>query len=258
MKSNDNTVTIADGYAELLIFEKGMQQHLNLIDLIADFLYTGDYYYYFVDSPRQTLSNQHKNILQMHGMKKMPESLQEIIDIIHPDDIEFVIRAEEAAHRYIVSIGIEYIRSLKCCYCFRMQISDGTYRLFYHQSICVAVDSKFRIVKSLNIHTNIEHVTQVNNRVVTIMGINGNTEFRQISIVDTKKNSASTLNLTVREKEIIRYISKGLSSDKIADILGITSNTCRTHRKNIFRKIGCHSVASLIKKATDLGFLSQT
>ena len=57
--------------------------------------------------------------------------------------------------------------------------------------------------------------------------------------------------------DIIRYISKGLSSDKIADILGITTNTCRIHRKNIFRKIGCHSVASLIKTATDLGFLSQ-
>ena len=102
-----------------------------------------------------------------------------------------------------------------------MQIENGTYRLFYHQSIRFAVDSKFRVVKSLNIHTYIEHITKLNNHVVTIMGINGNTEFHQISLFDTKKHSASELNVTVREKEIIRYISKGLSSDKIADILGI-------------------------------------
>lgn len=248
-------MTTTDRDAKLLISERGMEMNLYLVDLISDFLFTGDYYYYFVDRSGQTLYNQHKNLLKVHGLYKMPEALQDIIDIIHPDDIGFVIRAEEAAHRHIVSIGIEHLQSLKCCYCFRMQIADGTYRLFYHQSICVAVDSKFRIVKSLNIHADIAHITKVNNYVVTIMGINGNTEFHQISLVDSRKRSVKELNITAREKEIIRYIAKGHSSEKIADILGITTNTCRTHRKNLFRKIGCHSVASLIKKTTDLGLL---
>ncbi|WP_409050297.1 LuxR C-terminal-related transcriptional regulator [Sphingobacterium sp. 2149] len=57
-----------------------------------------------------------------------------------------------------------------------------------------------------------------------------------------------------REEQHQRY-STTTKREKIAETLGITTNTCRTHRKNLFRKIGCHSVASLIKKSTELGLL---
>jgi DNA-binding CsgD family transcriptional regulator len=87
------------------------------------------------------------------------------------------------------------------------------------------------------------------------MGIRGNNEFHQILINDSKMLSSPVMKITIRECEILRYIAKGFSSEKIAENLGITTNTCRTHRKNLFRKIGCHSVASLIKKATELGLL---
>ncbi|MFD1772093.1 helix-turn-helix transcriptional regulator [Sphingobacterium suaedae] len=256
MKGNENQlVTSWDNYPEIFSPEKGMEHKLSLVDLLADFLFTGSYYYYTIDILGQALSNQHRNILQVHGLTEMPQTLNEVIDLVHPDDMDFVIRAEEAAHRYILSIGIQHIQSLKCCYCFRMRVGDGTYRLFHHQSISIVVDSKFRIVKSLNIHTDIEHLTRVNNRIVTIMGIRGNDAFHQMTINDNRMNPLPDLNLTLREREILRYISKGFSSEKTAEILGITTNTCRTHRKNLFRKIGCHSVAGLIHKATALGLL---
>jgi len=256
MKSKENQLVSSwNRYPKIFSPEQELGNHLNLIDLIADFLFTGDYYYYIIEIIGQALSSQHPNILKTHGLESIPQSLQEIVDLVHPDDIGFVILAEEAASRYILRIGIQHIQSLKCGYCFRMRIADGTYRLFHHQSISIVVDSNFRIVKSLNIHTDIEHITSINNHIVTVMGINGNTEFHQIALDDNRKLKGSELNLTIREREIVRHIAKGHSSEKIARILGITTNTCRTHRKNLFRKMGCHSVASLIKKATDLGLL---
>lgn len=256
MKNNENhLVTVWDNYPEIFSPEKVMERQLSLVDLLADFLFTGTYYYYIIDIIGQTLSSQHANILKTHGLTDMPETLQEIIDLVHPDDMDFVIRAEEVAHRYILSIGIQHIQSLKCCYCFRMRVSDGTYRLFHHQSISIVVDSSFRIVRNLNIHTDIEHITTVNNHIVTVMGIRGNNEFHQIVISDNKMLTTPDFKLTIREREILRYIAKRYPSEKIAETLGVTTNTCRTHRKNLFRKVGCHSVASLIKKATDLGLL---
>ncbi|MFN7675902.1 response regulator transcription factor, partial [Flavobacterium sp.] len=42
--------------------------------------------------------------------------------------------------------------------------------------------------------------------------------------------------LSTREKEILRLVADGKSSQEIADILCIGKNTVDTHRKNIIKK----------------------
>ncbi|WP_320006370.1 PAS domain S-box protein [Maridesulfovibrio sp.] len=46
------------------------------------------------------------------------------------------------------------------------------------------------------------------------------------------------LKLTPREIEICRYIESGKSTERIGELLSITADTVRTHRKNIRRKLG--------------------
>lgn len=46
------------------------------------------------------------------------------------------------------------------------------------------------------------------------------------------------LKLSPREVEICRYIEAGKSTEHIAELLSITADTVRTHRKNIRRKLG--------------------
>ncbi len=46
------------------------------------------------------------------------------------------------------------------------------------------------------------------------------------------------LKLTPREVEICRYIESDKSTETIAELLSITADTVRTHRKNIRRKLG--------------------
>ncbi|SDD16967.1 helix-turn-helix transcriptional regulator [Niabella drilacis] len=52
--------------------------------------------------------------------------------------------------------------------------------------------------------------------------------------------------LSPREKEICLLLSKGHSSAEIGERLFISTDTVRTHRKNIFRKLECNSVKELI------------
>jgi two-component system, NarL family, nitrate/nitrite response regulator NarL len=59
----------------------------------------------------------------------------------------------------------------------------------------------------------------------------------------------STVQLTLREIEIIRLIEKELNNREIADKLFISERTVETHRKNIFRKTQTSSLIGLIKYA---------
>jgi len=72
------------------------------------------------------------------------------------------------------------------------------------------------------------------------------TELEKFANIQKDNN---TVQLTIREIEIIRLIEKELSNREIADNLFISERTVETHRKNIFRKTQTNSLIGLIKYA---------
>lgn len=64
---------------------------------------------------------------------------------------------------------------------------------------------------------------------------------------------AKQFSLTPREIEIIRLIRNGLSTPQIAERLFLSVETIKTHRKNIYFKLGINSVAALILFANEQG-----
>ncbi len=63
--------------------------------------------------------------------------------------------------------------------------------------------------------------------------------------------------LTEREIEIIRLISKELSSQEIAEKLFIAPKTVETHRHNILKKLGLKNTVGLVKYALKNGLVSE-
>jgi len=61
--------------------------------------------------------------------------------------------------------------------------------------------------------------------------------------------------LTTREKEVVKLIAKELTTDEIADTLGVSRYTIETHKKNIFLKLKVSNAAGLINRAMYLGYL---
>ncbi len=55
--------------------------------------------------------------------------------------------------------------------------------------------------------------------------------------------------LTVREREVLRFLVEGMSSREIADKLYISINTVQYHRKQLLHKTDSRNVAELIGKA---------
>ncbi len=63
------------------------------------------------------------------------------------------------------------------------------------------------------------------------------------------------IRLSIREKEIVNLMIKGLLNREIADQLFISESTVETHRKNIYRKTETHSVPKLIQIVNALNLL---
>ena len=75
-------------------------------------------------------------------------------------------------------------------------------------------------------------------------------DFQKVENFDFNKNIVSK-----REKEIINYISKGKTTEEIAEKLCISKRTVETHRKNIFIKLKVNNTAGLIKTSITLGLI---
>ncbi|MFY1046927.1 response regulator transcription factor [Chryseobacterium sp. GP-SGM7] len=192
----------------------------------------------------------------MHGLKKYPSHLKEIIDLIHPADIPFVIKAEQTIVEKMVEIGSEHQRFLKPSYCFRMKTRKGNYELFHHQAIHTLENESSFLIQSVNIHTNIQHITSENSHIVLLTGIGPRQDFYQFKI---EQNLLSLQtegdHLTKRENEVLSLIAKGYSGREISAVLVLSEHTIRTHRRNILKKTKCRNSKELVKKAFDLGLI---
>jgi two-component system, NarL family, response regulator len=61
--------------------------------------------------------------------------------------------------------------------------------------------------------------------------------------------------LSVRELEILKLISKGKSNKEIANLLSISDGTVRVHASNIFAKLGCSDRAQAVSEAFQRGII---
>ena len=64
-----------------------------------------------------------------------------------------------------------------------------------------------------------------------------------------------THDLSAREIEVLKLITKGLINKEIADRLGISLTTVISHRKNITEKLGIKSVSGLTIYAVMNGYI---
>ena len=67
--------------------------------------------------------------------------------------------------------------------------------------------------------------------------------------------SPSRLDLTEREQEVLRGLVQGLAYKQVADHLGISLDTVRTHIRGVYRKLQVHSVAEAVSRAIREGLI---
>jgi len=79
---------------------------------------------------------------------------------------------------------------------------------------------------------------------------------KQFDYLVKTSGAITAIDLSEREKQILREIVSGKLTKEIAASLNISKNTVENHRANLFRKLEVQNVAELLKKAMELGYLS--
>lgn len=65
------------------------------------------------------------------------------------------------------------------------------------------------------------------------------------SILEGTSGSKEGIKLSKREKEVIRYIAEGKSTQEIGELLNLSDLTVTTHRRNILRKLDLTNTAQI-------------
>ncbi|WP_237057458.1 LuxR C-terminal-related transcriptional regulator [Microbulbifer sediminum] len=228
-----------------------------LDDLVSSVFSNGPFYFYIVDFKDFHLDYVSPSISAIHGLPPGEVTFQDILDRVHPDDMPFVSRAEQRGIEIIYErIPPEKRKKYKMSYCFRFQTADGSYQLFNHQAIMLTADENNRLSKSLNIHTNISHLSSESNRRLSVIGMLGEPSFLNIAVDgEAPIPEASRPLFTGREMEVIRLLSQGMTSRDIAERLFIAVDTVKNHRKNIMKKSSCKNVGQLVTRCITEGLL---
>lgn len=76
------------------------------------------------------------------------------------------------------------------------------------------------------------------------------------SILNNENINKTTRNLTQREIEYLALVALGLSNNKIAEKLFVTTSTVKKTLENIFRKLNAHDRANAVALAFSYEFLN--
>lgn len=230
---------------------------VRLDEILNSIFAIGPFYYYLINFADMGISDISSGFEKIHGMPpEQNRNINDILSLIHPDDMEFVRKAEERVHLYIMDMGIENVTRYKASYNLRLKTADGTHRLFNHQSLVLSVDENYNVVHSINIHTDISHVTDKNNYKWSAIGLAGEPSYLNMDVWEkTAEADMIEKRFSQRELEVMRMIAKGSSTKSIAEKLFITTDTVKAHRKHIMAKSGCANMAELAARSISEGWI---
>jgi DNA-binding CsgD family transcriptional regulator len=77
-------------------------------------------------------------------------------------------------------------------------------------------------------------------------------------LIRLPKPAQLDVQLSPREREIVRLVARGHSNKIIADVLNISSWTVCTHLRRIFAKLGVGSRAAMVARMPEIGRVSRS
>ena len=238
----------------------------NIAGYLANLFCPGAYYYYIIDSPTLTFDIVSDTTQQLLGISAEDFTLQTLMEIIHPDDIHFMMKCEDVVAHFLKNcVSPEQMVNYKISYCLREKTVNNGYRLFLLQTITMKTTSDGALLKVFGSHTDISHITKVNNKKLSFIGLNGAPSFLEIDVFDkTVLDDYRPFNWSAiskshpfsnREMEIIKHLAAGLTTEEIAERLFVTNNTVDTHRRNILAKAGSKNTTALVVDCLQKGYI---
>jgi PAS domain S-box-containing protein len=234
--------------------EKDLYLEIELHKKLLNFFQVGDYCYFIANIVDGKFEYLNSSVFDIYGYNSEEFTNEKFLSYIHPDDLEIFINCENTIVNFFSQLPPDKIQKYKVHYNYRVRKADGSYINILHQVMTIHSTDEGVIIRTLVSHTDISHLKKDNQSRLSFIGLDGEPSYIDVAIVNSLLKYRKEL-VTNREKLIIKQLAQGKSSRQIAIEFGISKYTVDTHRKNISKKTDCKSVAELIAKAIEKGWI---
>ncbi|MDT0558859.1 LuxR C-terminal-related transcriptional regulator [Ichthyenterobacterium sp. W332] len=239
---------IFDGASHALSRKGSNVDQTKFSDLLSNLYSPGPSFQYIFDFSIREIIFTSKSIKGVLGENPNKFTAEAFMSRIHPNDIDHFLHCQELGFYFLFTfINKNELPNYKVSYQYRYKDFDGTYKLFLHQAIASSWDDDFKMTSSIANHSNISHITNVNNNRVSFINISDGKSYYGISNIEDLNNYPENKKIiSVKELEVLNLIAEGFKSKEIAHYLNISINTVTTHRRNILQKTNFSTIPQAI------------
>ncbi len=217
------------------------------LDMLNRLLSFSHQFFYIVRVPSLELLYIHPGFCNMFGYKNVLEDLNQLYNLIHPDDRSVVIEAT----RKIIFILSRTREPMENSFYITFRILDGAgeYVWIQRQTGAFQYDQEGRITMYISIIRTLSDMPGKNiNEICCNMSgpLSGQLEFPDKEL---KRYIANRSILTERESQVLKELFKGKTSQEIGDALFISVHTVDQHRRNMLHKTKTKNTRELLNYA---------
>jgi len=229
-------------------------QEIEWYKKMLNIFHVGDFYYFIFNCTTAQIEWTSNSITKILGIDSPAEfTIDFILENIHPEDLPYFLDFENQVTLFFNQLPTDKVLKYKVSYDYRMRRKDGTYVRILQQAVTVQTNLEGAVIRVLDVHTDISHLKKENGSKLSFIGLEGEPSILEFAY--SKDFLTNTSKLTKREKQILKLIAEGFSSNEIGEKLFIASITVKKHRQNILKKTDCKNITQLINECTLQGLI---
>ena len=165
-------------------------------------------------------------------------SPDKMFSLIHEEDVEHVLKCYNLMSKFLVEyLPVDEKSFYKVSFHYRLSDIKGNYKFFLGQGI-ICPPAKDGIISRLFCNcSDISQFVEEQSYNLSFIDLRGIRSYYNVKEEEDFQNSSrSDYQFSLREIEIIKLVSEGLTTKEISEFLTLSPDTIRTHRNNILKK----------------------
>ncbi len=224
-----------------------LSYNLSLYSKILGIFNSSDFCYLIFNLHDVSIEWCSKGVKKLFGLEADEFQPIQFFSLLHPDDVPTYQKREGLVTDFFRSLPKERIFKYKQRHDFRVVLKDGSSKRILQQVIALQVGEDREIQRSLVSFTDVDFLEEGFVSGLSFIGLDGEPSYYHI---DSENGWEESVNpLSVRENEILILLSQELDTAQIAEILGLSPETVKRHRKNMLARTKCRDTNELVLMA---------
>ncbi|MEX2591516.1 MAG: helix-turn-helix transcriptional regulator [Anditalea sp.] len=237
----------AFGKQEYVIYKNDYREELKNNPLVNGLWTVGRWFSFVANSHTRELefvAGDSKAVIGYSHEEMIKENAQFVANSIFKDDYRFVTQVIHLTMKYVNELPKNQRPYVYVVFYVRSVRKDGKVFTIQNQNIPLVFDEKNIPYVFANIITDISHIYPTNIPHAVIINKFSNQQYHLD--LNNLQLAPHRSKFTYRELDVLKLLIRGFTSRKIAEILAISYETARTHRKNILNKANTNNTGQLI------------